>query len=78
MFFGGSARRDRAGAGVVLIPAEQIILPFSFVIGETCSNNVAEYQDLIVGLEIVLDRIYTIYVSTLTFQQENDKRKKIL
>ncbi|KAH0639459.1 hypothetical protein KY290_036728 [Solanum tuberosum] len=55
MFFDGSARRDGAGAGVVLISLERIILPFSFVLGETCSNNAAEYQALIVGLEMALD-----------------------
>ncbi|XP_049362259.1 uncharacterized protein LOC125826948 [Solanum verrucosum] len=55
MFFDGSARRDGAGAGVVLISPEQLILPFSFIQGETCSNNAAEYQALIVGLEMALD-----------------------
>ncbi|KAH0737071.1 hypothetical protein KY290_035776 [Solanum tuberosum] len=55
MFFDGSVRRDGAGAGVVLISPEQLILTFSFVLGETYSNNAAEYQDLIVGLEMALD-----------------------
>ncbi|XP_015166801.1 uncharacterized protein [Solanum tuberosum] len=55
MFFDGSARRDGARAGVVLISPERQILPFSFVLGETCSNNAAEYQALIVGLEMASD-----------------------
>ena len=55
MFFYGSARRDRAGAGVVLISPERLILPFSFVLDETCSNNAVEYEALIVGLEMASD-----------------------
>ncbi|XP_070004415.1 uncharacterized protein LOC142163405 [Nicotiana tabacum] len=55
MFFDGSARRNGAGAGVVLISPERQVLPFSFVLGETCSNNTAEYQALIVGLEMALE-----------------------
>ena len=54
-FFDGSSRRDGTGAGVVLISPERLILPFSFVLGETYSNNAAEYQVLIVGLEMTSD-----------------------
>ena len=55
MFFDGSACRDGAGAGVVVISPEQLFLPFSFVLGETCSNNDVEYQALIMGLEMASD-----------------------
>nr|XP_009757669.1 PREDICTED: uncharacterized protein LOC104210465 [Nicotiana sylvestris] len=55
MFFNGFARHNGAGAGVFLISLERQVLPFSFVLGETCSNNVAEYQALIVGLEMALE-----------------------
>ncbi|XP_019248436.1 PREDICTED: uncharacterized protein LOC109227693 [Nicotiana attenuata] len=55
MFFDGSARRNGAGAGVVLISPERQVLPFSFVLGETCSHNAAEYQALIIGLEMALE-----------------------
>ncbi|KAK4716453.1 hypothetical protein R3W88_014791 [Solanum pinnatisectum] len=55
MYFDGFARRDGVGAGVMLIPPERLILPFSFVLGERCSSNVAEYQALIVGLEMASD-----------------------
>ncbi|XP_009630743.1 uncharacterized protein [Nicotiana tomentosiformis] len=55
MFFDGSACCNGAWAGVVLISPERQVLPFSFALGETCSNNAAEYQALIVGLEIALD-----------------------
>ncbi|XP_019235749.1 PREDICTED: uncharacterized protein LOC109216075 [Nicotiana attenuata] len=55
MFFDGSARRNSTGAGVVLISPERQVLPFSFVVDETCSNKAAEYQALIVGLEMALE-----------------------
>nr|XP_016436976.1 PREDICTED: uncharacterized protein LOC107763069 [Nicotiana tabacum] len=41
MFFDGYARHNGAGAGVLLISPERQVLPFSFVLGETCSNNAA-------------------------------------
>src|ERR1051325_1222175 len=31
------------------------MLPYSFTLGESCSNNVAEYQALIIGLQMALD-----------------------
>ncbi|XP_033514340.1 uncharacterized protein [Nicotiana tomentosiformis] len=55
IFFDGSTCRNGAGAGVVLVSLDRQILPFSFVLGETCSNNAAEYQALIIGLEMALD-----------------------
>ncbi|XP_069155637.1 uncharacterized protein [Solanum lycopersicum] len=52
MFFDGYACRDGAGAGVVLISLERLILQLSFVLAKTCSNNGAKYQDLTVGFEM--------------------------
>ncbi|KAI5313664.1 hypothetical protein L3X38_042840 [Prunus dulcis] len=49
MFFDGSARKDEAGAGVVFIS------PYSLCLSELCSNNVVEYQVLIMGLQIVVE-----------------------
>ncbi|KAL6347644.1 hypothetical protein AAG906_026172 [Vitis piasezkii] len=43
MFFDGSARYDGTG-----------ILPYSFVLSERCSNNVLEYQALIIGLQMAI------------------------
>ena len=56
MYFDGAAHRGRAGAGVVFITSQEEILPFSFTLKQCCSNNVAEYQALILGLEMVIDR----------------------
>ncbi|XP_070056190.1 uncharacterized protein [Nicotiana tomentosiformis] len=55
MFFDGFARRNGEGEGVVLISPERQVMPFSFLLGETCSNNAAKYQALIIGLEMALD-----------------------
>jgi hypothetical protein len=64
MFFDGAARQDGAragvifigaGAGVIFITPEGEVLPFSFSLTECCSNNMAEYQALILGLEMVMN-----------------------
>ncbi|XP_070677927.1 uncharacterized protein [Malus domestica] len=55
MFFDGSARADGAGAGVVFMSPQRHILPYSFQLSELCSNNVAEYQALIIGLQMVIN-----------------------
>ncbi|KAB2615234.1 hypothetical protein D8674_021822 [Pyrus ussuriensis x Pyrus communis] len=55
MFFDGSARADGAGAGVVFMTPQRQILPYSFQLNELCSNNVAEYQALIIGLQMAIN-----------------------
>nr|XP_004253471.1 uncharacterized protein LOC101253576 [Solanum lycopersicum] len=55
MYFDGAAHRGGAGAGVVFITSQEEILPFSFTLKQCCSNNVAEYQALILGLEMAVD-----------------------
>ena len=55
MFFDGAAQRCCAGAGVVFVTPEGDILLYSFTLTEFCSNNVAEYQALILGLEMAMD-----------------------
>ncbi|XP_019171054.1 PREDICTED: uncharacterized protein LOC109166617 [Ipomoea nil] len=52
MYFDGASHREGAGAGVVFVTPEGEVLPYSFTLTEQCSNNVAEYQALILGLEI--------------------------
>ncbi|KAL0406166.1 UNVERIFIED_CONTAM: hypothetical protein Slati_3930500 [Sesamum latifolium] len=54
MFFDGTARSDGAGAGVVFVSPEKQVLTYSFVLGGLCSNNVAEYQALIISLHMAL------------------------
>ena len=55
MYFDEAAHRDGAGAGVVFITLQEEILPFSFTLKQCCSNNVAKYQALILGLEMAVD-----------------------
>ncbi|KAH6763350.1 hypothetical protein C2S52_020783 [Perilla frutescens var. hirtella] len=55
MYFDGASHREGAGAGVVFITPEGEVLPYSFTLTENCSNNVAEYQALILGLEMAMD-----------------------
>ena len=55
MFFDGAARHDSAGAGVVFLTPEGDILPYAFFLTQCCSNNVAEYQALLLGLEMAVD-----------------------
>ncbi|KAA0066965.1 uncharacterized protein E5676_scaffold595G00710 [Cucumis melo var. makuwa] len=52
MFFDSAARRSRAGVGIVFISLEKHMWPYSFTLGELCSNNVAKYQALIIGLQM--------------------------
>ncbi|KAL0293266.1 UNVERIFIED_CONTAM: hypothetical protein Sradi_6947700 [Sesamum radiatum] len=42
-------------AGVIFITSDGEVLPYSFNLAQNCSNNVVEYQALILGLEIAVD-----------------------
>jgi len=55
MHFDGAARHDSVGAGVVFVSPEKHILPYSFVLTQLCSNNVAEYQALSLGLQMAIE-----------------------
>ncbi|KAL0423258.1 UNVERIFIED_CONTAM: hypothetical protein Sradi_0860600 [Sesamum radiatum] len=55
MYFDGASHKEGAGAGVVFVTSEGKVLPYSFTLTQNCSNNVAEYQALILGLEIAVD-----------------------
>ncbi|XP_070042511.1 uncharacterized protein [Nicotiana tomentosiformis] len=52
MYFDGTAYRGGAGASVVFFTSQGEVLPYSFTLTQLCSNNVAEYQALILGLEM--------------------------
>ena len=55
MYFDGAAHREGARTGIVFIILEGDVLPYSFTLTHQCSNNVAEYQALILGLEMAVD-----------------------
>ena len=57
MYFDGASRsgphgRIIAGVGVVFISPYGHVLPHAFSLTESCSNNVAEYNALLIGLQI--------------------------
>ncbi|KAK3016710.1 hypothetical protein RJ639_005648 [Escallonia herrerae] len=55
---------DGAGAGVVFVSPQRQVLPYAFTLGKKCSNNVIEYQALIISLQMTLElRIPSLVVS---------------
>ena len=55
MFFDGVANQQGAGASVIFITPKGDVILYSFMLIEKCSNNVAEYQALILGLEMAIE-----------------------
>ncbi|XP_019261758.1 PREDICTED: uncharacterized protein LOC109239622 [Nicotiana attenuata] len=55
MYFDGVAHREGAGTGIVFITSQGEVLTYSFTQTQRCSNNVVEYQALILGLEMAVD-----------------------
>ncbi|XP_010278499.1 PREDICTED: uncharacterized protein LOC104612677 [Nelumbo nucifera] len=55
IFFDGAACKDGANAGVVFVLPQREILTYSFVLTKLFSNNMAEYQALIIGLQMALN-----------------------
>ena len=55
MYFDGASRAAGSGAGVIFISPQGDLLPYSFTIVPSCTNNEAEYQALIIGLQLARD-----------------------
>ncbi|KAL0297629.1 UNVERIFIED_CONTAM: hypothetical protein Sradi_6815000 [Sesamum radiatum] len=55
MYLDRASHKEGVGDGVVFVTSEGEILPYSFTLTQNCSDNVAEYQVLIFGLEISVD-----------------------
>jgi len=58
MFFDGASRigpngKIIAGVGVVFISPQNHVLPRTLSLTESCSNNVAEYNTRLIGLQLV-------------------------
>ena len=57
LFFDGASRTSPegniiAGVGVVLIFRHNHVIPHAFSLTEPCSNNVSEYNDLLIGMQL--------------------------
>ena len=55
MYFDGASHCERSGTRVILVTSQEDILPYSFTLPQCCSNNIAEYQALILWLEMAVD-----------------------
>ncbi|XP_012846872.1 PREDICTED: uncharacterized protein LOC105966841 [Erythranthe guttata] len=55
MYFDGASHREGAGIGVVFVTSNGEVSPHSFTLTQNFSNNVVEYQALILGLEMAVD-----------------------
>ncbi|XP_059630097.1 uncharacterized protein LOC132273081 [Cornus florida] len=58
LIFDGSSTADGAGAGIVIISPAGRKASFSFFLDFKCSNNQAEYEALIIGLEILIEMAF--------------------
>jgi len=56
MFFDGACSRETAGVGVVLISPKQESTQLSFKLAFQVTNNIAEYEALLLGLNAAKDR----------------------
>nr|WMB96900.1 reverse transcriptase [Solanum melongena]WMB97090.1 reverse transcriptase [Solanum aethiopicum] len=54
IIFDGSSTSESAGAGIILISPEGLKTELSFTLDFECTNNQAEYEALIIGLEILI------------------------
>ncbi|XP_059669213.1 uncharacterized protein LOC132314354 [Cornus florida] len=55
LMFDGSSTSEGLGAGIMIISLTGNQISFSFFLDFRCSNNQAEYESLIIGLEILLE-----------------------
>src|SRR5204863_4744444 len=58
MYFDGASRTIPrvglvAGVGIILISPQTHVIPRAFSLTEPCTNNVAEYNTLLIGLQLV-------------------------
>ncbi|XP_057756158.1 uncharacterized protein LOC130975367 [Arachis stenosperma] len=56
LYFDRSKHKDGAGVGILIISPEEISSEFLFELNYPCSNNMAEYEALILGLEILIGK----------------------
>ena len=52
MFFDFSCCKDGADAGILLISPTRVTYKFSFTLSFPCTNNIVEYEALLLGLRL--------------------------
>jgi hypothetical protein len=55
LYFDGSSHKNGTGFGIVIISPNKIPTTFQYKVEGICSNNKAEYEALIAGLEMLLE-----------------------
>jgi ribonuclease HI len=61
MYFDGACRKS--GVGVIFVTPDEAVIPHSFTLTSTVSNNAAKYEALIIGLETAYNMgLNTLYV----------------
>jgi ribonuclease HI len=55
MYFGGSTCGDGSGVGILLVSPRGATYSFSFRLSSPCTNNVAEYEAIRRGMELLLE-----------------------
>ncbi|XP_059627593.1 uncharacterized protein LOC132270430 [Cornus florida] len=77
LMFDGSSTHDGGGARIVIISSKGMKTKFSFFLDFKCTNNQAEYEALIIGLEILLklkvEKVQIIGDSNLILSQLSEE-----
>jgi ribonuclease HI len=55
MYFDGSACEDGCGIGILLVSPQGVIYSFSVRLLAPCTNNLAEYEAVRKGMELLLE-----------------------
>ncbi|XP_055803421.1 uncharacterized protein LOC129872460 [Solanum dulcamara] len=66
IYFDGSSYREGPGTGVVFFTSYGEVLLYSLALTLHCSNNIAEYQALLLGVEIAIDMNGHLYFLVAT------------
>ncbi|XP_025647233.1 uncharacterized protein [Arachis hypogaea] len=68
LYFDGSKHKDGAGVGILIVSPEGIPSEFLY----PCSNNMAEYEALIVGLEILIGKVSLVHIPRIQNEIANE------
>jgi ribonuclease HI len=55
MYFDGSACEDRCGIGILIVSSQGVTYSFSIRLPAPCTNNLAEYEAVCRGMELLLE-----------------------